>query len=321
MSFSVFVAHISCLFYVLVIFFLYVVLLPLYSLFFFFNDTATTEIYTLSLHDALPISARPSGARIPRAEGPRRAATPRGYCRRPAAEGAARRRRGRYGKAPRRAARSSFLPQACTQLHHSIAQAALRGLAADAGRHGDFLDRQFAFLLQEKGFALRIGKRGERGEQALHRALAVEQQVGGDFPVGKVLEEGLAFLVTQERRTAFRAVEIHQAVVGDRVDPGSEFRAGFVAPAGIEGAHPKVREQFFRGSRVADLPQQEPVQGEAMAQVEQLEGAGIAPAVAQHQLLVARLAPHRAQVYRFARAPVLRRDRAGSRNGQDRREG
>src|SRR2546430_8806220 len=28
--------------------------------FFFFNDTATTEIYTLSLHDALPISDRES---------------------------------------------------------------------------------------------------------------------------------------------------------------------------------------------------------------------------------------------------------------------
>src|SRR5215208_8260410 len=28
-------------------------------LFFFFNDTATTEIYTLSLHDALPISHQP----------------------------------------------------------------------------------------------------------------------------------------------------------------------------------------------------------------------------------------------------------------------
>src|SRR2546427_10440992 len=27
-----------------------------YFFFFFFNDTATTEIYTLSLHDALPIS-------------------------------------------------------------------------------------------------------------------------------------------------------------------------------------------------------------------------------------------------------------------------
>src|ERR1035441_2878300 len=30
---------------------------------FFFNDTATTEIYTLSLHDALPISAFPCRAR------------------------------------------------------------------------------------------------------------------------------------------------------------------------------------------------------------------------------------------------------------------
>src|SRR6266705_5374375 len=43
--------------------------------FFFFNDPATTEIYTLSLHDALPISRRdpmspgrsppPAAARIP----------------------------------------------------------------------------------------------------------------------------------------------------------------------------------------------------------------------------------------------------------------
>src|SRR5258707_12763488 len=29
---------------------------PEFSIFFFFNDTPTTEIYTLSLHDALPIS-------------------------------------------------------------------------------------------------------------------------------------------------------------------------------------------------------------------------------------------------------------------------
>src|SRR5438876_12200966 len=29
----------------------------LVTAFYFFNDTATTEIYTLSLHDALPISA------------------------------------------------------------------------------------------------------------------------------------------------------------------------------------------------------------------------------------------------------------------------
>src|SRR5256885_12306904 len=33
-------------------------LLFFFFFFFFFNDTATTEIYTLSLHDALPISPR-----------------------------------------------------------------------------------------------------------------------------------------------------------------------------------------------------------------------------------------------------------------------
>src|SRR5437867_12296166 len=32
---------------------------PCYLLFFFFTDTAPTEIYTLSLHDALPISFVP----------------------------------------------------------------------------------------------------------------------------------------------------------------------------------------------------------------------------------------------------------------------
>src|SRR2546430_17161455 len=36
--------------------------LPTLSPFFFFNDTATTEIYTLSLHDALPISCSRSPA-------------------------------------------------------------------------------------------------------------------------------------------------------------------------------------------------------------------------------------------------------------------
>src|SRR5215211_9343026 len=34
-------------------------MLLIFFVFFFFNDTATTEIYTLSLHDALPISRRP----------------------------------------------------------------------------------------------------------------------------------------------------------------------------------------------------------------------------------------------------------------------
>src|SRR5256885_8550423 len=38
--------------------------------FFFFNDTATTEIYTLSLHDALPICGRRAGPRSPWARRP-----------------------------------------------------------------------------------------------------------------------------------------------------------------------------------------------------------------------------------------------------------
>src|SRR2546422_10394447 len=40
----------------LLLFFSFSFLLFLFFFFFFFNDTATTEIYTLSLHDALPIS-------------------------------------------------------------------------------------------------------------------------------------------------------------------------------------------------------------------------------------------------------------------------
>src|SRR2546430_13519949 len=38
---------------------MFIFTLPPILFFFFFNDTATTEIYTLSLHDALPISRAP----------------------------------------------------------------------------------------------------------------------------------------------------------------------------------------------------------------------------------------------------------------------
>src|SRR2546430_8874060 len=55
--------------------------LALVAGFFFFNDTATTEIYTLSLHDALPIS----GARSPRSRG--RGSMPRHACTCPSADG------------------------------------------------------------------------------------------------------------------------------------------------------------------------------------------------------------------------------------------
>src|SRR5690242_21805014 len=42
-------------FHTFIYFLYYFSFLLLFSFFFFFNDTATTEIYTLSLHDALPI--------------------------------------------------------------------------------------------------------------------------------------------------------------------------------------------------------------------------------------------------------------------------
>src|SRR3712207_8934181 len=40
-------------------------MLRMYTSFFFFNDTATTEIYTLSLHDALPILLEATPGRTP----------------------------------------------------------------------------------------------------------------------------------------------------------------------------------------------------------------------------------------------------------------
>src|SRR3712207_7960870 len=65
------------------------------SIVFFFNDTATTEIYTLSLHDALPICPGPSPGSPPdsRSAGP---TTPRGdhdRCAQAGGDGAAAARR------------------------------------------------------------------------------------------------------------------------------------------------------------------------------------------------------------------------------------
>src|SRR5207248_905353 len=54
LSYSVCLACITLLLSSFVFFFLSTLPSPL-SIFFFFNDPATTEIYTLSLHDALPI--------------------------------------------------------------------------------------------------------------------------------------------------------------------------------------------------------------------------------------------------------------------------
>src|SRR5256885_14042166 len=46
-------------FFFFIFYFVFFNVTSIFFFFFFFNDTATTEIYTLSLHDALPISPAP----------------------------------------------------------------------------------------------------------------------------------------------------------------------------------------------------------------------------------------------------------------------
>src|SRR5207253_10718572 len=55
-----------CIYFIFILPFLFFRfnLISFFSIFFFFTDPATTEIYTLSLHDALPISSRTSGPRF-----------------------------------------------------------------------------------------------------------------------------------------------------------------------------------------------------------------------------------------------------------------
>src|SRR5215467_4979436 len=83
--------------------------------FFFFNDTATTEIYTLSLHDALPIRSETSRPRPRRAApgadrggGGRGRTLARSSRRRRAPRGGGRRPRRRRGcEMPRRSSRTA----------------------------------------------------------------------------------------------------------------------------------------------------------------------------------------------------------------------
>src|SRR2546430_12187181 len=78
------------------------------TLFFFFNDTATTEIYTLSLHDALPIY-RPRGGSPCR----HRSLGPRDRPR-------ARRTCAAAGGAPRRDRKSTRLNSSHSQISYAV---------------------------------------------------------------------------------------------------------------------------------------------------------------------------------------------------------
>ena len=67
--------------------------------FFFFNDTATTEIYTLSLHDALPIWIKRGGAAATRIGQKKSGALPQREMRSIKSGGAAATRNGQIGRA------------------------------------------------------------------------------------------------------------------------------------------------------------------------------------------------------------------------------
>src|SRR3989442_9802601 len=84
------------------------------AFFFFFNDTATTEIYTLSLHDALPIAdpARRRGARVDPRRIPVPVVLPVGAPRR-----RARARGARLARDPRRLARPDGGPLGVVPVH------------------------------------------------------------------------------------------------------------------------------------------------------------------------------------------------------------
>src|SRR2546425_11334205 len=101
----------------------------LFFLFFFFNDTATTEIYTLSLHDALPISRRrgdPAARPDPRAAPSAPRGRLRGRARRARAGG--RRPRARAARAQQWAAGRGPTRRGCERRRR------LRDAARDAGR-------------------------------------------------------------------------------------------------------------------------------------------------------------------------------------------
>src|SRR5256886_5248995 len=78
------------------------------SVFFFFNDTATTEIYTLSLHDALPISVRAAGhARL-------------GHCARAQPLAVARDHHGRAGARHEQDRKSTRLNSSHSQISYAV---------------------------------------------------------------------------------------------------------------------------------------------------------------------------------------------------------
>src|SRR2546430_127912 len=139
------------------------------SFFFFFNDTATTEIYTLSLHDALPISA---GCGCATAH--RRSAvaggepSPRAPTR---VRGSATSRRGGQ-PAPRRVSRPGVRPSAASpqQLHRERCHP-----VGGTGRSEPFTHQRESLTLAPRRAALAVEQRQYGGGQCLRRRGPLEE--------------------------------------------------------------------------------------------------------------------------------------------------
>src|SRR5467141_1006241 len=194
-------------------------------LLFFFNHTATTEIYTLSLHDALPISTRAGprtrrSARAP-ARGRWSSRSPSPWrctaARRPAGTARAPPRAAGLPSAPRRAARSRCAIRCCVPSARACRSPRRRRRVRSPGAgSASLVVREVGVLARAAGLAV----------------LAVGKQVEVAFLARRLVDVGLAprierRVLAQIRAGPFRLVRgtLHervQAELGARVMPGIE---------------------------------------------------------------------------------------------------
>ena len=85
-----------------------------------------------------------------------------------------------------------------------------------------------------------------------------------------------------------RAPVIDQAVVRERVQPGRELRGRHIARADANRIHPHILEQLVGDAGVAAVAQQIAIDAALVPRVQRVERGGVARAVGEHQLLVAR---------------------------------
>jgi hypothetical protein len=181
------------------------------------------------------------------------------------------------------------------QLAERVAQAALDGLASAAGRGGDFLQRQPAFLGEQEGLALGRGQRGEGAGEA-------GSEVGPGVPGGRVIVRrgrqgvGVEVAIVERRGIAcVAAVVVDQAMVGDAVEPGREAGQRLIVGAGGDDAQPDVLVKLLGNACVAALVREVAVKASAVAPEQRLERCGITIAVGEHEAFVARRIIHRPQ--------------------------